>query len=245
LLGHPLTFMDVITFIAAVPITIIYRVIDGHWPGETTTLVQAGDDPLLQRLSGLATGLAYFLAGAVTTVMDMGIILGRNSPLAGWQKILLKVVGGILLVSAVAAAIYHGIRRPAGFGSLDWATWGIGLVTLGLTALSAVIPPPPGQVVITLQATLTLLNSVLAVAMAVITVTAFVRAQEGDSAPPADQDVLLFAANLALTIPVIVNPVKYLDPETLVPLLALWADATFRYAAAALILADTVIHWNG
>jgi hypothetical protein len=231
-LGHPLTFLELATFVAAIPITLLYRVVDGHWPGDTAALDQASASARDRRIGGLLAGIAWPVAGWVTATLDTTTIIAGQDPtsISGPLSVGLKAVGGLLFLGGLGNTVYQAGRDGDGYGDLQWVTWSCGLGSLLLT-LSTAAAGPDGR-------TGVICNSVLALFLAAMIVTAYVLSK------PEKRNVLQFVPNLLLTVPTIVNPVKLLPATSLVPFLAPMANYAFRVAAGALFLSDALIHWH-
>jgi outer membrane protein assembly factor BamB len=232
LIGHPLTFVDLVTFVAAIPITIIYRAVDGHWPGDTEKLAQAGaaaGGATVRRLGGLLGGLAYIFAGWVTAMLDTIKISSGSGGSAAPPALPFKIAGVMLLLGGIGNAIYQGIREE-GWTDSQWIVWGLGLTNLALTAVGGAFKG--------LSGTGYIFVSFFSLLLTFINIDLFKGKTPGESP-------LLFGAQVLLAIPGIIGPIMLLPADSLAPYIAPVADFAFRVAGGALFIAETATHWNG
>src|SRR5262249_38763311 len=123
LFGEPLTILNALMLVVSIPVTIMWRIVEGQWPSDSlgasaTRAARLGSaPPLLHRL------IAY--ANAITTAC-LGIVLGVGDA-AGDGDVPLYIgragLAGSVLVSVFSIPSF-GSDNPAG---IDWSAWGVGL----------------------------------------------------------------------------------------------------------------------
>jgi outer membrane protein assembly factor BamB len=239
LTGSPLTFIDLATFVAAIPITLLYRILDGKWPSQDSGVGAASGSPVMRRVAGLSTAIAYMFAGIVTAVLDAADIAASNQPLTarGPRMLGWKIAGAILLLGGIGATIFQGVEHTD-FTGTDWVIWGTNLaalvVVLIVGGVGAVLPLTDAPLIGSM------LNLILTVFQTYVVAGQFVSQEEKGDKP----DVALFVAQLLLAVPMLVNPVKFFPAESLVPVVAPVSDVVFRLGAAGAYVADTVLEWS-
>ena len=142
LFDQPLTIFNALTLVISIPVTIIWRIIDGQWPADTGLPT-----------SGLQTTA---LAGELTfgaLVADTPPVPAKTQQLLANVNLIVSIVGGLvsgvgdaygagdepvilgqgaLLLSVVSAAITAPDIFSDSLTELDWSAWGI-TVALALT----------------------------------------------------------------------------------------------------------------
>ncbi|MBV9170103.1 MAG: hypothetical protein JOZ81_08475, partial [Chloroflexi bacterium] len=124
LTGEPLTFINALLFVVAIPVTVVWRIAEGQWPSQSVRSVSdaaSGDlgaaDPFLARLLGFAGAFTTIVVGFISAAgdamgeADVPLFLGRAA-LAG--SIIASMCG---LPNATS-------DTPS---DLAWDAWGIGL----------------------------------------------------------------------------------------------------------------------
>ena len=100
LTGNDLTFLDVICFVMAFPVTLMYRAKAGSYPSQAVSA--ADSTPQVTRnLLGLFSSIAQFVLGIVTAFMDFLAAAGASIPFpavsVGWK------IAAILALGTLAA----------------------------------------------------------------------------------------------------------------------------------------------
>lgn len=228
--GKTLTFLDLIAFVLAIPITIFYRIIEGKWPPVSDSEfgldsdIEVGLDPQAVRiLSGLVTGVAMIFAGWFTAVMDALYIAKANVSKAG--KILTGIVGIFLLCAQAGVNMYHSITDGS---TLYFVFTFLSIVSLIIIPYSSVTGQAPE---------LTVMNILLVAIQLATAVLAY-------TATPPQMSLEALISTLVAAVAVIANPLKLLPDDTLVPVIAPAADLTCRAAVGGTAIITTVRDWN-
>jgi len=79
LTGSDLTFFNLIVLVASIPITIVYRVIEGAWPADQAAAA-ATNAPVLARLFGILEVASYVGNAIFAAISDMFIVEGESPP---------------------------------------------------------------------------------------------------------------------------------------------------------------------
>jgi hypothetical protein len=79
LTGDDLTFFNLIVLVASIPITILYRVIEGAWPADQVDAA-AATAPVLARLFGILEVACYVGNAIFAAISDMFIVEGESPP---------------------------------------------------------------------------------------------------------------------------------------------------------------------
>jgi len=206
LFGEPLTFLNLATLVAAIPLTIICRVVEGQYPSALfppVSIMQAGGiaaaPALIQRYLGIFNGMLAFGYGTVNAVADAE---GDEA-----APVLSKISLGLgLLMETFAFPLID--NDPGDVSTDDWAAYGVGMsiALLGIGGVSYKgsdgnqTTPMDGVV----QSVLTMILNIM---LLTTTITAFVE----DGKTDAGTDVG-FAAGLVSALPGLINPVK-LGPQ--------------------------------
>lgn len=220
--GKTLTFLDLIAFVLAIPITIVYRIIEGAWPPATDSDL-ATDAQIVRRLGGLVGGMALIFAGWFTAVTDTLYIIRAELPFAG--KVVTGVVGIFLLLAQVGANLQKLIASGS---ELYFVLTFLSIVSLIVIPFAALT----GR-----AAELTFVNVMIVALQLGTAVLAFV-------ATPREIEQWALIGMAVGALAVIINPVKLLPADSLVPFIAPDADLACRAAAGGLRIATTVDHWN-
>ncbi|HVG98128.1 MAG TPA: hypothetical protein VNK05_14570 [Chloroflexota bacterium] len=131
LLGEPLTVLNLITLVAAIPVTVLWRVLKGQWPSQSLgpgAGVSAAVSAVVSEVMGFFAGVGAILVGVLAALAD-GAGLWRTPNYEGEldkikQSIALVLVGLSLVNSAVTFPLL-GSGQPSG---LTWAAWAVALV---------------------------------------------------------------------------------------------------------------------
>lgn len=124
LFGEPMTILNMLTLVAAIPVTIIYRVAEGVYPSQALRSIAGTGDmqptnaqaasPTIQRVLGVVNSWNNFMLGLLAGIGDLR---GANAP-AGLDK---TVVGVGLLVTVLSVPAI-GSDDPS---TEDWVVFGL------------------------------------------------------------------------------------------------------------------------
>lgn len=216
LTGAPLTVLDVIAFVVAIPVTLIYRIVEGAYPGDELSSSSALSDTqqVWQRVEGVASTVNTVLYGLFSAISDAVAISG------GELTVLATLYGVVVSLGVAFDLVVGDVLTPE-----VWVVVAsiIGLVLLLLNA----IPSLPSEV-----------PSFTGVALSPLLLVAYW--QEYAAAP----DALSLASDVVGALPTIVNPIKFAPLTTAAPLVAPVADIACALAAAGLTLGDTIRNWD-
>ena len=181
--AEKLTFLNLVTLVAVIPITIIFRVVEGKWRSTAglpalgaMQASRAGVAPkLVQRIFGILTGI---LAMAQGLVNGLGDAMGDDA-----APILSKITVGIGLF--IAGFSYPLIYADAGsLSSLDWATYGIG-VSRVLLKIGGIPSGDGDEDVLLSKRVLSVLTSILGCAALAVVISASVKHRKMRRGSPA------------------------------------------------------------
>ena len=198
--GGPLTLLNLVTLVAAIPLTLVWRVVEGEWPAQSLGRVAAGAvggvPPVYASLLTLFGGINAFAAGVVAAIADSmeepPFILGVLATLCG------LITSGVTIPLAVPNG---GPPSP-----VDWAAWaavlGSGMVTF-IGALPGAEEGTPGA------AFFASLISGLTAVMGATQLAAFVVDWTDQRRHDFNTD-WSFGLNVASVLPLLLNPLKLL-----------------------------------
>lgn len=138
LTGNDLTFLDIICFVMAFPVTLMYRARAGSYPSQAMSA--ADSTPQMTRnLLGLFSGIAQFVLGIVTAFMDFLGAAGASIPFpavsVGW-----KIAAILALATLAANNVFKADLTPNTYPLLS-AAFSLALpIYLALNVVS-VLPP--------------------------------------------------------------------------------------------------------
>lgn len=217
LFDEPLTILNAASLVAAIPVTIIYRVVEGHYPSQDGITGMAGASvdaaqpqraaaitpDVLKKMQGLIGGTIAIGLGIARGVVDEA---GADPPRIGTIFVL---TFGVLYVSTYFPLMVPG-HTPSG---PVWAAWGLG-VCLALLGTFGVINLKEASKLTQaiFKGVLTVLRVGLGVARLIVFIVAFV--QSGNRNAVSD---VQFARSLFLELPPLFNWLKLLaDPANIV-----------------------------
>jgi len=226
LFGEPLTFLNAIMLIIAIPVTILWRIVEGQWPLDSVGAVATSSrglttlPPILNRLIAYANAIAtagvgfIFAAGDVEGDGDVPLLIGR---------------------AALACSVLTSIFSIPSFTKdsptdLAWAAWGLGLGTGLLNILGSVsFDPAAGE-----RATIlgSLLLAILSFFLAVTLGQEF-----KDTPGPDIIDDAEFGLEVAALLPGFLNPAKLISVILAAGVAIL--DVVMGFAGATEILINT------
>jgi len=209
LFGEPLTFLNVISLVAAIPITILYRVIEGHYPSkDIATAASAAAEAALMTTSpkpapavAAVNELVTKVMGSFSAVLSLfgGIVNGVNDSLGEDSNAFLSKISAVLSLSNTAISI--PIASSASPSTADWIAWGTEWIAGTVGVLGAI------------QWTGDLAKLWEFYSPGLTTSTSFLEilffsVAFGDDAQFDPNTDLGFAANLLSAIPGVLNPIK-------------------------------------
>jgi hypothetical protein len=201
--GEPLTVLNAVALIAAIPVTIIYRVAEGRYPSEDgitgstvgleMTRTTATPD-VLKKMQGLIGGCIALGLGIVRGVVDF---IGPPPEVEPSPS--LRVGAIMVLVFSVAyVSTFFPLMVPGPTPTPEvWAAWGLGLAlallgTFGVIDLKAW--GKPAEVIF--KRWLAFLRTGLAVARLIMFIVVFVKSSDKNAVTDVQ-----FARNLFLELP--------------------------------------------
>jgi hypothetical protein len=226
LTGEPLTILNALTFVAAIPATVLWRISRGVWPsqsaGVTMGVVQVGQQlesapPLILWMLDLLNGIVAAIAGMVNGLLDTGKI---EDPPALFSQFLLAA--GIVSIATSFPLITADQAEVA-----TWAMWGLAAAS-GLQAIIPLVSAGPDRF---MDLFLIGFNFGMNICQLLAASLAF-----GYVTAPQLADDLSFALTVVSTVPAIVNPIK-LGGE-IPALVAAGVDVAMGYAALGLSVAS-------
>lgn len=113
--GEPLTFLNALCLVAAIPITVLYRVIEGRYPSQDfpTGALSVAVSPVVTKLLGAFSGMLAFAAGIINAFND---VLGEAS------NAFLSKLSAVLSLAGTAITIPLAGNDAPSFE--DWVAWG-------------------------------------------------------------------------------------------------------------------------
>ena len=204
--GEPLTILNAMTLVAAIPVTVIYRVVEGHYPsadgidgvraGASQPQQQTVSADVLKKMQGLIGGTIALGLGIVRGVVDEA---GANPPRIGTIFVL---TFGVCYVSTYFPLMIPGVTP----NSYTWAGWGLGM-SLALLGTFGVLnlKGASQNVQLYVKRGLTFFRVCLAIARMSVYIVGFIKA--GNTNAISD---LTFTRNLFLELPPMLNWLKLL-----------------------------------
>ncbi|MBV9600128.1 MAG: hypothetical protein JOZ87_25170, partial [Chloroflexi bacterium] len=226
LFNQPLTILNALLLVISIPVTLIWRIVEGQWPAQSvrTSPAALGADavqvlnPFPARLVGMTGGLLTVTFGFILAAVDS---FGAGEPPVALGRCALVCS---MLVSACTTPT-NFLETP---NSHDWTVWGLGL---GVAALNV-----PASITFS-KATGELLIYLLPVLLSLLSIVQIVAlADQFISEPPEDVlgDVVLSIGMLA-ALPGFVNPAKLMS-EVLAVVVAV-LDVAMGFAAGGALFA--------
>jgi hypothetical protein len=231
LFQEPLTLLNLATLVAAIPITVIYRVVAGEYPQDSnnaspygpssastnaangasasTALVSSPQRALIvapnwaQKLIGTASGIFNLIYGILSAINDFIFAIDPEGDLGTVVGWLGNITVGLGLVNALLG--YPGFSTALGAITVDtWISYGLGCIAscFGVIGLSN-FSWDEGETII-----LGVVNSILYVVLLIAGIVAFVNNGQRD----VNTD-LGFASAVFGCVPTIINPIKFFDRE--------------------------------
>ncbi len=222
LTGNTLTFLDVIAFVIAIPVTLVYRIVEGAYPTAPSTRSGTIDTALWQNVEGLASATVTLLSGIFTAILDAE---GISSAWADGKPLVIDIINMVSLALGQGFSLVLGdVLQP------DFFVVTASVIQLILVVLNA-IPVIPPEVPSSLG---TCASPVLL----------WLYYEEFKPQETVEIAKLGFSASVISTFATLINPIKFAPAESLVPYVAPVADAACGFAAAGLTLAATIKAWD-
>ncbi|MEZ4716787.1 MAG: hypothetical protein R2851_11970 [Caldilineaceae bacterium] len=219
LTGNALTLIELLSFVIAIPVTLVYRVVEGSYPSATVTAsgVQA-DAVVWQRVEGISSAINDLFWGIFNAVADAVII--ASSDLTNGQQLLMTLISISLGLQQTFNLVVGDVLAPH--------LWDIfGSVFAFVVLLLNVIPGMPPEI-----------PSFTGLALAPVLLAAYYEAY-ADTTP---RDLLSLIANVVGVLGTMINPIKFApQPAAYV---APVADVVCGIATAAITVADTIEGWD-
>jgi outer membrane protein assembly factor BamB len=220
LFDSQLSFFDLMVLVASIPVTFLYRIIEGAWFSDQYS-APATSGPLaltpLARAMGLMNGSLYFGRLVFMPIADAISMGGSANP------ILFRILTGISVGLQVTATL-TGSGTPAS-NPAGWVIYMVGCGLVFAPFLGSAIAPATSSF------------------LALTRMGAYVF-QKAD--PSVDISWVAFGGDLMGVLPPFAQPVKYLA-QTL-PITArvvmIAIDVIGNYGAAAVAIAETALNWD-
>jgi hypothetical protein len=196
LFGEPLTILNAAMLVVAIPVTILWRIIDGRWPSDS---MDASTMRSTLGASLVATKPIQILLG-VTNALFTGVLgfLYAIGDALNWAtpQIVSRIALALSVLGAVCTAPAWTSSSP---GSGDWAAWAMGLGT-GLLNILGAVDFPEGAIDDTFGPTmLAALSFMQAIVLGVQFKTSPPSSTVGDAA---------LGISIATLLPGTINPAK-------------------------------------
>jgi len=217
LTGNDLTFLDLIAFVVAIPVTLVYRVVEGGYPGDQSLAgASAAANQILARVQGMTGAITALLGGIFTAIFDALDAIEVEA------NLLAKVI--LVTVSAgIASALVEG-------DVLTQSGWNI-LISIGalVPLVLANIPEMPPEI----PSVTGFITSVLVLVGAAL---------RYESSEKEEVDKLDLSADVISALPLVVNPIKF--SESLAAVVPPVADLACGLAVFGLTLGSTIKDWD-
>jgi outer membrane protein assembly factor BamB len=239
--GEDLTILNLIMLVAAIPVTIVYRVLTGHYPSKDLQpppglLGEAINRPALRNTFGILGVVCTIVVAPLNAVVDFLVSEEGYDYADELEDITTATAICVALIAQGTTEPQAGTRDP---GAMDWAIWGVGFAPIGLATLSYVfgaISPykyETGEAIDKVASVVLSLSSIAIWTVATIATS--------NKKKPNTVDLLAYAAVLLATAPGIINPLKYIE---IIGLVVPAMDEYFGWASAACVLAATELSWD-
>ncbi len=223
LTNNTLTFLDVLLFVAAIPITLVYRIVEGAYPQDQLTRAGADAGTVLNRVAGLTASIFTLINGAFGAISD-ALVIADVTP-DGGPKWLMAILG-----TGAAVGLIFAAGLSIGLDKETWVTFASAIGIVNLIMNLSYVPLPPE------------IPSVTGVLTTLLLLVLFW--QEYAHTQQQEADKLNLSANVLGGVPAIINPIKFLPADTLAPLVSPIADVVFGEAATWLTLGATLKTWD-
>lgn len=199
--GEPLTILNVITLVAAIPVTLLYRVATGQWPAQAASegAQAVGANAGIVKIVGLFGGLISIVSGIINAISDAE---GTDSPPQ-------PVPALATASSTLGFLIGIPVITNSNPGSAEWAEWGTSGGVAAVSILS--LPNPKNNPNLSNFATYysSGQTALLGAAQLALFIYSFVKANKSDVASDIE-----FGLNMAGALDNLINPLKLLGAVT-------------------------------
>jgi hypothetical protein len=208
--GEPLTILNAISLLAAIPVTIIYRVVEGHYPSQDGVTGAAVTGAVLTPLRRAAISLAVIrkMQGLIGGTIALGLGIVRAVVDAAGKKP--PRIGPIFVLAygLAYAATYFPLMIPGPPPTdIQWAEWGLGAALALLGTFGVIDLKEAGdKTQMLFKYATTFLRVALAVARFIVFIVAFVPSMKKNAVTDVQ-----FARNLFLELPPGFNWLKLLE----------------------------------
>jgi hypothetical protein len=230
-----LTLLNLLMLVAAIPVTIVYRVLTGHYPApdlQASGELGAVNRQALRNTMGILAGVVTIVVGICNAVVDAKPSLAKDTDVPGLAYF--RVIG------MCAIAVRLGCTEPnvtsATPAAGAWLAWGMAIAPLGLGVLAQVAASvaegaTPG---LTIPASVALM--LLSICLVAIAGIGFAQ-----HATPTSVDELSLAAAILLRAGGVINPFKFLEG---VGLIVAVVDGVGGLGSAACTFTSTTLTWH-
>jgi outer membrane protein assembly factor BamB len=211
------TFLDIITFVAAIPVTLVYRVVYGVYPASGAEISGAAAADLA-KVVGIMSGVLNIVNGIFAAIVDADATIGDT--LSAAEKTVKLIVSVILALITAATYIAGDVATPS-FGVIFASVVTLLQSLLGFWSPDAADAP-----------SLEMVPSIFGALMATpLLLFAYVEQYEDNN------DVLGLSSNVVSVLALFVNPLKFADEAAVIPLAV---DIVAGVANGYLTLLDTL-----
>ncbi|UBF29769.1 hemopexin repeat-containing protein (plasmid) [Kovacikia minuta CCNUW1] len=219
--GENLSFLNLITLVFSIPITMVYRVVEGHYPSLylQQELLEDSSNQVALRVFGILIGLAYFANGIFSGFSD-GASAAGNKQVPFLGKIATLISVAIQVAQSTVLLLTPKVSKT------DWIVLFLGFPPLFASAIEETIVQAPATSFTTLIQFGTYLI------------------QKGVDEKA--EDWIAFAGNLTGAVPNIAQPLKLFGPETVEVSVVLLAALDFycNTATAGCTFTETALNWD-
>jgi hypothetical protein len=202
-----LTLLDLVMLVAAIPVTIVYRVVSGHYPSgdlQPSGQLRGVNRVALRNAFGILGGIVTIIAGIFNGIADEYTAM-QESGFYEFKGSLSKFVG---IVAMCAAVILQGATEPQvtamAPGPYDWAIWGVAFAPVAVGLLAMAVGAKFEQAGEVLDGVTTIVLSLCSIAIVILASIEFM-----DKKSPGTDDKLAFASLILVTAPGMINWLKY------------------------------------
>lgn len=233
-----LTVLNLAMLVAAIPVTIVYRVLAGLYPSQD---VQTKPREALRNAFGILGGFATLCAGvanasadwlATVTAGGEGTEGGDLGPVAKLSGIL-GLCAGMVLAGATEPNVTAESPEPN-----DWVIWGVGFAPLFAALITMAVGGKFQKAGEVLDIVSSVVLAASSIAVVIVAAVAF-----SEKKQPTNVDELALASLILLAAPGIVNPVKYVT-EYYIGLVVGALDYWGSLGSAGCLFAATALEWD-
>lgn len=228
--GKTLSYLDLICFVLAFPVTYIFRALQGEFPSQAGTLQATSGTPKLtleSKILSLVTATATIAGGVISALISGIAVEGKNPPKP------LLYGGAVLVLLAGVGAVFNAVYSQLKSGKFNEDLTVLGALSLVGTILALQRPTTPlGKQALALAG----LSNCL------ITAIFSWKKYEDSQGTSAKEPGITLVKEFFMVIPGVVAPLKFDgNPLNLIPPPC---DLLFRWAAAAITLDQLITDWD-